>query len=209
MRTETGSTGRPGGTFIEVARRSQIIEAAIVTVNETGYRGASLAQIAARAEISKSVISYHFDDKEELLLQVVDHVFSRFDAALREAVEATEGAQAKLVAYVRSYVLFVQENRAAVSSAVEISVSHRDADGVPLYLAESAADIDLVAGIVTSGIAAGAFRDVEVVVATTTIIHALDGAMTRSQAYPDTDLIAYGEHLAPLLLAALERRSDA
>lgn len=202
-------SGRRGGTFTEAARRAQIVEAAIVAVNEMGYHGASLAQIAGRAEISKSVISYYFDGKEELLLQVVDHVFRRFDAALTAAVEAAEGAKAKLVAYVRAYVAFVHENRDATVAAMEISVSHRDADGVPLYLVDSAEETDLVTRIVTGGIASGEFRDVDVVVAMTTIIHALDGALTHSQAHPDTDLLTYGERLAPLLLAALERRSDA
>ena len=57
------TTNRPSGrkmTFIEQARRQQIIEATIAAVAEEGYAGASLAKVAERAKISKSVVIYHF-----------------------------------------------------------------------------------------------------------------------------------------------------
>ena len=50
-------------SFIEKARRTQIIECAIETIAEVGYAQASLGQIAKRAQISKGVISYHFANK--------------------------------------------------------------------------------------------------------------------------------------------------
>ncbi len=56
-------------SFIEKARRAQIMECAIETLAEVGYVKASLGQIAKRAKISKGVISYYFTNKEELLEQ--------------------------------------------------------------------------------------------------------------------------------------------
>src|SRR5699024_12761277 len=54
-------------SFIGEARRKQIIEAAIKTLEEIGYVKASLAQIAKRARISTALISYHFADKSDLM----------------------------------------------------------------------------------------------------------------------------------------------
>src|SRR5690625_2467699 len=54
-------------SFITAARREQIIEATIKTLDEIGYVKASLAQIAKRAGISTALISYHFADKSDLM----------------------------------------------------------------------------------------------------------------------------------------------
>jgi AcrR family transcriptional regulator len=207
MRSETGSTGR-SGTFTEAARRAQIMDAAIATVNDVGYHRASLAQIAARAGISKSIISYHFEGKEQLLLYVIDEVFTGVEQATRAAVAAADDPAARLAAFARGYLTFVRDHREEMIAAVEIAVSHRDSDGMPLYLAESDEENALLEGMVADGVAAGQFRQVDLTVARTTVIHALDGALTRSQIDAGTDLDAYGDHLIPMLLAALGYRPD-
>ncbi|WP_338106680.1 TetR/AcrR family transcriptional regulator [Psychrobacillus psychrodurans] len=67
MSKKNKSTNQKEMSFIEKARRNQIVECAIETIAEIGYAQASLGQIAKRAKISKGVISYHFANKEELL----------------------------------------------------------------------------------------------------------------------------------------------
>ncbi|MGA9830159.1 MAG: TetR family transcriptional regulator, partial [Trebonia sp.] len=57
MRSETNPGGqRKARTFIETARRAQIMAAAIDTIAELGFGQASLARIAERAGTSKGVI---------------------------------------------------------------------------------------------------------------------------------------------------------
>lgn len=53
--SEIGPGGQDGYSFIEAARRAQIVESAIETIAEAGYARASMAQIAPRAGISKGV----------------------------------------------------------------------------------------------------------------------------------------------------------
>jgi len=202
MRTETSPSGR-SGTFIEAARRAQIVDAAIATVNKVGYHRASLARIAAFAGISKSVITYHFDGKEELLLTVVEHVFGQAGVAIEAAVAAERDPAARLAAYIRAELLFMRDERESMLAAMEILISHRDEHDVPLYLKSDDDDTVLLESILTAGMAEGVFRDVDLVVATTTVVHAIDGAITRAQVEPATDLVAYGEHLIPLLLGGL------
>jgi AcrR family transcriptional regulator len=79
MRTKNVSVGQKRPSFIEAARRAQLIECAIETIATLGYAQASLAHIAQRAGISKSVITYYFSSKEELIEQVVTAIFK--DAA--------------------------------------------------------------------------------------------------------------------------------
>ncbi|MGO1971656.1 MAG: TetR/AcrR family transcriptional regulator [Propionibacteriaceae bacterium] len=202
------STRPRSGSFIEAARRAQIIDAAITAVNEVGYHKASLALIAERAQTSKSVISYHFDGKEEVLLKVTEHVFGQLGELIMAAVAEVEGPTEQLTAYVRTYFTFMRDHRSAMLAALEIMVSHRDADGVPLYQVEGEDDTALLEAILTAGMADGSFREVDLRVATTTIVHALDGGLSRSQIHSDVDLVDYGEHLRDLLLGMLGAHPD-
>lgn len=71
--------GQRESTFIEDARRAQIVEGAITVIAEHGYRNASLARIAQHVGISRGLISYHFSGKAELIAQVLVTVYT--DAA--------------------------------------------------------------------------------------------------------------------------------
>lgn len=203
MQPDSRSTGRRSGTFIEAARRAQIIEAAIVAVNEHGYAGASLSVIATRAETSKSVISYHFDGKEELLAQVVEQVYGEVGELIVAAVDAVDDWPGKLAAYVRAELDYVRDHRERILAANEIVISHRDADGTPLYLQGGDEETALLEHILQRGRRAKAFASMDVKIAAVTIVHAIDGAITEAQRDPGLDLDRYGDRLIPLLLRAV------
>lgn len=203
MQPDSGSSGRRRGSFIEAARRAQIIEAAIVAVNELGYAGASLSVIAARAETSKSVISYHFDGKEELLAQVVEQVFAEAGEQIMAAVDAAGSWTEKLAAYIRAELAYLRDHRERMIAATEIVISHRDADGVPLYLRFGDEDTALLEHLLRSGRRAKEFGPMDVKIAAVTIVHAIDGALTEAQKDPELDLDRYADRLVPLLLRAV------
>ncbi|MFM1728416.1 helix-turn-helix domain-containing protein [Prescottella soli] len=64
---------RRGGSYaVGRARRARILHIAMEEFAENGYRGASLARIAERAEISQPGLLHHFHTKEELLTATLD-----------------------------------------------------------------------------------------------------------------------------------------
>ena len=79
-----------GQTFIEKARRAQIVAAAVEVIAEVGYAKASLAAIAVRAGISKGVISYHFSGKDELMVTIVETIYGDAAAHIVERMEGLE-----------------------------------------------------------------------------------------------------------------------
>jgi AcrR family transcriptional regulator len=201
------TTGPRRPSFIEAARRAQLVEAAIAVVNEVGYAQTSLSRIAAAAGTSKSVVSYHFSGKEELLRLVVEEVFEATGTVMAEAVEAQSTWPGKLEAYVRAELGEMARHPQRFAAATEILISHRDDRGRPLLLDDSAADLDLLESVLRGGVAEGAFRPLpDVGVAATMITHAVDGGLTALQRDPATDLGAYADALVPLLLAAVEAR---
>ena len=85
---------RPQRSFVEAARRAQIVEAAIATIAEEGYARASFVRIAKRAAISPGLISYHFTAKDELITEVLRTFAQRVDRAMAWAGEVAGHVEA-------------------------------------------------------------------------------------------------------------------
>lgn len=76
--TDTASTGAPG----DVAR-SRLVEAMTAVVAEKGYAATTIADIVARAHVSRRTFYEQFADKEEIFLAchtlLSDHMFSALE----------------------------------------------------------------------------------------------------------------------------------
>lgn len=60
--------------------KENILQAAIVEFSLHGFNGASTQGIAARAGLKKSQLHYYIEDKESLYYQVLETIFSSWDA---------------------------------------------------------------------------------------------------------------------------------
>jgi AcrR family transcriptional regulator len=117
MRSDKRTTNR---TFVTEARRAQIVQAAIDTVAEVGYADASLARIAVRLGISKGVISYHFDGKDDLIAEIVTQVLQQARAYMQPRIEAQTTGPKMLRAYIESNLEFIRDNPNQLRAILEI-----------------------------------------------------------------------------------------
>lgn len=182
-----------------------MIAAAIETVTAVGYGQASLARIAEHAEISKSVISYHFANKSDLLEQVVVQVLDDWAAFMQPFLDAESTATGRLAAYIRSRLAYMRDNQTKLVAVAEIIVNHRDADGKPVFAERDAAPVAELVDLLRSGQQAGDFRGFDPVVLAMTITQGIDGALTYWAEHPGTDLTAYGEELVTLFGLATQQ----
>ena len=72
------------------ATRRQLIDAAIETLKDHGYAGASARVIAERAGVNQGLIFYHFDSVTGLLLAALDAVSDMRQARYRAAVDGVD-----------------------------------------------------------------------------------------------------------------------
>lgn len=194
----------PAPTFIETARRAQILRGAIETVNEVGYHRASLAEISRRAGVAKSAIVYYFGTRDALMASVIEHVFGRLGAATESAVSRERGPVQRLRAYAESTLAHIGEHRTEMAAGVAIAVSHRAADGEPAYLEQSEEDTALLRGILSAGMREGVFRELPVAAGVAIVEALLDAAVTAVQRDPGADPAPLNEQILLVLLRGLE-----
>ena len=194
-------------SFIEEARRAQIVRCAIEAIAELGYAKASLAEIAKRAGISKGVISYHFAGKDDLMRQVVVEAFTAGEEFVkpREAAEPT--ARAKLSTFIESNVEFIGTHREHMVALLEILINSRPEDGRPfLEAATLEPRLSGLERILRSGQEEGEFRQFDTRVMAVTITQAIDGLLTpQLAADPDLDLDSYARELTTTFERATRR----
>ncbi|MFF5211213.1 TetR family transcriptional regulator [Streptosporangium sp. NPDC000396] len=196
MRPKKETDGQEARSFIEVARRAQIVKCAIEVIAEVGYAQASLALIAKRAEISKGVISYHFKGKDELIQQVVEEAFTLGDAFVRSRIEGQTTAAGMLRAYIEATVEFYRTHRTHMVALLDIWSGYRHEDGrLRLNVTANEPELADVEQIFQFGQLTGEFRQFSTRVMTVTVKQAVDGVLMQMGVYPDLDFESYTQEL--------------
>ena len=198
VRSENDPDGQRPPSFIEAARRAQIVQCAIDTIAELGYGRASLARIAGRAGVSKGVISYHFAGKDDLIEQVAASVLEAARAEMIPAIEAEPTARGKLRAYIESNLGFMRTHERAVRALVEIA-SGSGPEGVPtLDLIGREDAVAALQRILRLGQQSGEFEDFSTRVMAVSIRSAIDAVPAQLMADPDLNVEGYARELADL-----------
>lgn len=186
----------PERTFIETARRAQIVAAAIDTIAEAGFAGASFARIAERLGISRGLISYHFSGKGDLIKQVVHQAAEQAKAYIRPRILAESTGPGMLRAYIESNLAFMGEHRNNVIAMVEIA---RSAEGRRIFYGDTDV-VDAVRALehLLSGFqTAGQFRpDFNPHVMAIAIRAAIEAASPRLALDPEFDISNYAREIA-------------
>ncbi|HEX4221403.1 MAG TPA: TetR family transcriptional regulator [Pseudonocardiaceae bacterium] len=194
------------GSFIEQARRAQIVEYAVETIAEVGYGNASLAQIAKRAGISKGVISYHFAGKDELMQQVLTESLALAEAKMVPEIEAGDGPLGRLRGHIEGNIAFIKAHPRHLMAMVEIMNNARDESGSPVIdLGGYVGLVQRVAEAFATAQAQGAIREFDPLVMAQTLRSAIDGMVGQYLANPNLDLDAYGAELVTLFELATQK----
>ncbi len=199
MHSENKPANQPKPSFIETARRAQIIECAIDAIAELGFAQASLAQIAKRAGVSTGVILYYFAGKDELIREVGAHVFATGAALISPPVNRQTTARAALRTFIEASVAFLATHPNHARAVMNIIRAGRTSDGAPAF--DPAVVQPRQAGfrsVLEWGQREGEFRPFAVGVMVETITEALDAIPPQLAAAPGLDLTAYANELVEL-----------
>jgi AcrR family transcriptional regulator len=187
----------PDRTFIEGARRAQIIECAADVIAESGYARATMAEIARRARIAKSVISYHFADKNELMQEIIRTAFETYTQFLESRMAAEPTAAGKIRAYLAASADYMVVHRSLNLAILEIAYNALGPDGRPLRatmpMEVHSASFEQV---LHDAQASGELREFDVQVMAGLLRSAVTHTMVMAiRADPRADLAAYAREL--------------
>jgi AcrR family transcriptional regulator len=105
------STARARGTRLpRLARRRQLLDAAMEVFVARGYHAAAMDEIAERAGVSKPVLYQHFPGKQELYLALLDESVERLIEAVVAALRSTTDNRQRVNATFAAYFGYVAEH---------------------------------------------------------------------------------------------------
>src|SRR6266496_480167 len=181
---------------IQKQRHQQIILAAIASLAESGYIATSFAEIGRRVGISKSVVAYHFENKELLIDAVVNAIYDKGFEVVRPAINTETTAEGRIAAFIRQSIYFYQEYHSYVAALSALRL-HLNNKGKPNMVAVDRLHRELsdVAVILRDGQEHGEFRDFSPAIMARTLRQALDGVLIEMTHHPATDLNKYAREL--------------
>jgi TetR/AcrR family transcriptional regulator, transcriptional repressor of bet genes len=152
-------------------RRQQIVEGLLRVMSERGYERASVQEVARAAGLSPGLVHYHFKDKQEILLTLVEQLAARARTRVAERVQRARGARGQVEAFLEAYLSTGEgADPAAVAAWVTISAEAvRQPEVRAAYAQVVRADLErleeLVAAVVgrrrARAVAAGLFAAVQ------------------------------------------------
>lgn len=122
-------------SFIAEARREQIILACIDTLEEVGYNNLSLTKVAKKARISTGLISYHFNDKLDLMNHTLQFLVAKQHDFISNKVILAQSTK-QLEAFIEAYLAYQETHYKHNIALIEIVFNARNKEGVPYYRME-------------------------------------------------------------------------
>jgi AcrR family transcriptional regulator len=207
MRPDSRPRGQARASFIEEARRRQIVDTAIRTIATRGYSRTTLAEIAREAGISKGVISYHFEGKEELIEEILSRLMREPAEFIKQRVDACERATDKLLAYVAANFEYAESHRDHLLALVDLWGGRDSSEGRNRFDAEAyEPSRKYLSRVLTAGMKHGELEAVPAKTMASVIQAAIDGVLLQWTFDPGAvDLDACREQIQNMLTRHIVR----
>lgn len=190
-------------TFIQSARRAQLVGVAIEVIAELGAERASLGKVAERADVSRGVIGYHFGSRDDLLDAVIAEVYAVGAREVGPGVAEAGSPSESLSAFVSGSIAFYAKFPHHMQALTAIFASgHRPR----VDRGEHAAELLELDSILQRGIDAGHFRPMDTTLMASVIRAVLDVAVKEIAAGRDSRSIT--EEVLHVVLAATRRENS-
>jgi len=157
-------------------RRPQIIDAAVRVFIRTGFRKATMPDVAREAGLSVGGMYWYFKGKDEIIAAILERAFGEDFSALVELLEAGAPAAERLRVFVDGYVASFAERQWMHAISIDFyGEAAHDEKVQAVILRYLARYRQALAALIGQGIQAGEFRPVDPVAATNALLGMEEG----------------------------------
>lgn len=193
-------------------RRRQIALALQQVMATKGYDGASIHDIASAAQLTPGLVHYHFENKQAILLALLDHLAEQQERRIDEEVDGKVGLEA-VDAFIDAHLALgrsADPEALACWIALSSEAIRQQEVGVAFGKVLHALQERLMQ-ILAEGQGAGAFQCPDPAGAATAIFACIQGyfslAATARELIPKGSAAPSTRHMARALLAEIESKS--
>lgn len=166
----------------------------------------ALTIIAARAEVSKGLVSHYFTDKDRLMETVARSTLASIRQTVADSLQLTAPVPEVIRAAIRRAASLDVTHRAELDAMRQISAGLRNTDGSPrLGLADYEETYQGQEALFRRGQAEGSLRDFDARVMAITYQGAVDAMLAYLHEHPEADAGHYADSLGDLVVAAISR----
>jgi AcrR family transcriptional regulator len=183
-----------GNSAEDPGKRQAILEQAIRTFAECGFRGADVQVIADGAGVGKGTVYRYFRSKEDLFWAATFEVMHRLEQFLFQALENVEDAIAKIRASAIAYAQFFEVNPHCLELFIQERAEFRGT-GPESHREYHQSLIRRFEDILRQGIASGELQPVDTYKTILTLGNLLYG------------IVVLGSHLTPLSATEMAEHS--
>lgn len=187
-------------------RKEQIIKATCQCIVEKGYSAATTQDIADRTGLSKGMIHYYFNTKENLLIAAMENLVNQWDRVISEKINGIKDPKKAIYGLLDACVEIAQDGL-----SYDMLVKFWAEMGQKKAFEELNANFyshyrGMIKGIIEGGIDQGKFRKVDSYLLATIIISIIDGLALQWLFEKDAFSFSKAKKMAgDLILAFLQK----
>lgn len=166
----------------KLARQEEILEAARSVFAEKGFDGATVDEIAERADFSKGSIYGYFESKEDLFLSLIEHEIDKLLRVVEKSLEDLEDPIRTTENLIRGTLIYLDRNRAYLRIFTPERAGltkKRHPDLVKRILPKFRRPVGLIAQCFRQGIKKGLIRKVDPVLAADMLFAMIHASLMR------------------------------
>ncbi|PSP74028.1 TetR/AcrR family transcriptional regulator [Halobacteriales archaeon QS_3_64_16] len=169
---------------MEPDRRSDtqtaIMDATYKALCEHGYSNLTIDRIDAEFEKSKSLLYYHYDNKDQILLNLLEYILDQF--AIEDAVDPNDDPDIKLRALIEEFLPWTLDEEATEFQIAVLELRSQALSNDAYREQFTRADaliVETITDLIEKGIEDGTFRDVDANRVAEHVFSTINGAMLR------------------------------
>jgi TetR/AcrR family transcriptional regulator, cholesterol catabolism regulator len=152
-------------------RTEQIVTTSAQLIQEKGFHGTTLQEVAEELDVTKAALYYYVKDKEDLLFRIYQHTLELALASVEAIVQSEQPPAEKVRALIDNQVRLIT-SRPELFTVYFHEKAHLSAEHGEVATRLERQIVQRVAMVLREGIASGAFQDIDTTVAAFSVLGA-------------------------------------